>query len=268
MTIAAGTIEYSLSTAKSYVKGIGLSLLLEELDAALEGSVANSVFDEEGIDNLTTLLESVVDTEFDRQEVKRVLESNQRVQSWRVGEALAESYLDHHRDCYFPWPDSRDERKSGSSLPGADLVGLQQKGDELRFAFGEVKTSSDKKYPPTAMYGRTGLKQQLEDLRDKVTIRDDLVKYLGHRAHSSSWRDHYRAASKRYISDNADVSLFGILIRDVQPHEGDLRARVNTLCKDCPDATGIELLAIYSPEHSIESLGEKVVAIKKGGPAQ
>ena len=137
MTIAAGTIEYSLSTAKSYVKGTGLSLLLEELDAALEGPVANSVFDEEGIDNLTTLLESVVDTEFDRQEIKRVLESNKGVESWRVGEALAESYLDHHRDCHFPWPDSRDERKSGSSLPGADLVGLQQKEDELRFAFGE-----------------------------------------------------------------------------------------------------------------------------------
>ena len=54
MTIAAGTIEYSLNTAKSYVKGIGLSLLLEELDAALEGSVANSVFDEEGISNYTS----------------------------------------------------------------------------------------------------------------------------------------------------------------------------------------------------------------------
>ena len=106
---------------------------------------------------------------------------------------------------------------------------------------------------------------RLEDLRDKVTIRDDLVKYLGHRAHSSSWRDHYIAASKRYISDNADVSLFGLLVRDVQPHEDDLRARVNKLCKDCPDAMGIELLAIYLPEHSIESLGEKVVAIKKGG---
>jgi len=268
MTIAAGTIEYLLNTAKSCVKGTGLSLLLKELDAALESTVADSVFDAEGIDNLTALLENVVDTEFDRQEVKRVLESRQMVQPWRVGEALAESYLDHHRNCHFPWPDSRDERKSGSSLPGADLVGLQQKGDELRFAFGEVKTSSDQTYPPTAMYGRTGLKQQLEDLRDKVTIRDDLVKYLGHRASGSSWRDQYISASKRYISDNADVSLFGILIRDVPPHENDLRARVNKLCKDCPDTTGIELLAIYLPEHSIESLSEKVVLIKKGGTTQ
>ena len=268
MTMAIGTVEYSLSTSNSSVSGTGLSFLSEELEAALEDPVANTMLDEEGTANLTALFESVVDTEFDRQEVKRVLESNQKVQSWRVGEVLAESYLDHHRDCYFPWPVSRDERKSGSSLPGADLVGLQQKGDELRFAFGEVKTSIEKKYPPTAMYGRTGLKQQLEDLRDKVTIRNDLVKYLGHRVHSSSWRDHYIAASKRYISDNADVSLFGILVRDVQPHEDDLRARVYKLCKDCPDATGIELLAIYLPEHSIESLGEKVVAIKKGGTAQ
>jgi hypothetical protein len=78
---------------------------------------------------------------------------NQKVpEEWRVGEALAEAYLVAHRTCKFPWPDGRDARKAGSSLPGADLVGFQQHGGTDRFAFGEVKTSGEIRYPPGAMY--------------------------------------------------------------------------------------------------------------------
>ena len=38
------------------------------------------------------------------------------------------------------------------------------------------------------MRGRTGLKKQLEDLRDRNAVRDDLVRYLGHRAVAASFR--------------------------------------------------------------------------------
>lgn len=62
------------------------------------------------------------------------------------------------------------------------MVGFQSNGTDDFFAFGEVKTSTENKYPPGATHGRTGLKQQLEDLKDDVKIKDDLVLHLRYRA--------------------------------------------------------------------------------------
>ena len=265
MTIAAGKTEYTLGIAP--VSAIGLSYTQEELDKALVSTVAGVVFDDPGTAEISALLESVVDTNFERKELKRILENDRELEPWRVGEGLAECYLNHHRDCCFPWPDSRDERKSGSCLPGADLVGFRGSGETIRFTFGEVKTSGEKKYPPTAMYGRTGLKKQLEDLRDTADIRDDLVKYLGYRAPKAAWKADYIAASRRYLHDNRDVALFGCLIRDVQPNENDLSARVAKLSESCPTQMFIELMAIYLPTNSVECLGKRMIAIRKGGDA-
>ena len=263
MTLSAGTVEYTLGTAP--VTGCGISWTAEELDTALAGPVAGVVFDDAGNADCAAILEGLSETEFDREGVQRVLNSEQEPEAWRVGEGLAESYLTHHRNCSFPWPDGRDERKSGSSLPGADLVGFHQDGEQDCFAFGEVKTSGEAKHPPGAMYGRTGLKQQLEDLRDKVSIRDDLVKYLWHWAVNASWKGRFINAYKRYNADSADVCLFGLLVRDVEPHRDDLQVRVTKLGKGCPSAMSIELIAIYLPAGSIDSLSKKVVQSRKGG---
>lgn len=262
MTLATGTVEYTLGAAP--VTGCGLSWTVEELDIALAGAVAEVIFDDAGAADLEAFLGSVPDTEFDPSEVRRVLEAQKAPEDWRVGEALAEAYLVSHRICAFPWPDKRDERKSGSSLPGADLVGFQRDGETDRFAFGEVKTSSEAKYPPGAMHGRTGLTQQIEDLRDEVSIRDDLVKYLMHRAVNALWKDQFICAYRRYNANNTDVQLFGLLVRDVAPHEDDLRVRVSKLGQDCPAAMSIELLAVYLPAGSIQTLSQKVVASRRG----
>ena len=209
--------------------GIGLKWSSDDLDAALDGPVAAVLFDDEGKANIEEILTGLAETDFAQEGLRRVLADPNDIEDWRVGEAIAESYLTDHRHCYFPWPDVRDERKSGSSLPGADLVGLRadENGDCL--AFGEVKTSSESKYPPGAMYGRSGLKQQLEDLRDHEAIRDDLLKYLGHRAKEASWRERFRKAGERYLRNKADVQLYGFLVRDVDPHQDDLRVRAGKL---------------------------------------
>ncbi|HWQ96232.1 MAG TPA: hypothetical protein VN368_02555 [Candidatus Methylomirabilis sp.] len=262
MILAAGAVKYTVCSVP--IIGYGLSYTTSELDSALAGPVSKVVFDDEGTADLTSMLSGLHDTEFNWEAVKRVLEHYRQPEVWRVGEALAESYLAHYRTCTFPWPDGRDERKSGSCLPGADLVGFQLDGSTERFAFGEVKTSSEKFYPPGAMYGRTGLKKQVEDLRDKVGIRDDLVKYLWHRAVNASWKDRFIIAFRRYNSDNTDVMLFGVLVRDVEPHEEDLRIRVSKLSEGCPHAMSIELLALYLPSGSIGLLSEKVLALRGG----
>jgi len=263
--VAVGTTQYAIGT--SPITGTGISYAATELDSALNGPVAAVVFDDEGTDDLSELLEGLTETEFEQQEIRRILNNNNRPESWRIGEALAETYLTRHKECRFPWPDGRDERKSGSSLPGADLVGFQQNEENDRFAFGEVKTSHERQYPPGTMYGRTGLKKQLEDLKDNIHIRDDLVKYLGHRASNSSWQQCYQNASKRYIQDNTDVSLFGVLVRDVDPNQDDLRVRITNLSQNCPAAMSIDLLALYLPHESIDALGEKIMESRQGGEA-
>lgn len=194
MSVAAGTINYQLGTAP--VIGCGFSYSADELNTALSGT--------------------------------------KPPEDWRVGEALAETYLVDQKDCFFPWPDGRDERKSGSSLPGA-------------------------------MHGRTGLKQQLEDLKDDVKIKDDIFRYLGFRAQKSSWEDRFKRAAKNYIQSKTNVRVFGFLVRDVEPNQDDLRTRVTKLAKDQHADMVIELLALYLPQNSIGQLSNSVVSSRSGG---
>ncbi len=263
MTIATGIIAYSLGAPP--VSGCGLVWSVEELDTALAGSVKEVLFDASGKADIAALLAGVTETDFERDELEQILADPKPPEDWRVGEALAECYLVQHKHCFFPWPDGRDERKTGSSLPGADLVGLRNENGEDYFAFGEVKTSTEDKYPPGAMHGRTGLKQQLEDLKDSSKIKDDLVKYLGYRAITAVWKERYRSAARKFLQDKNAVRVFGVLIRDVAPHQDDLRVRVEKLGQDIQGNMKIELLAIYLPTGKISSLSSMVMACKAGG---
>ena len=263
MTIAAGTIAYTLGTIP--VSGCGLLWSGEELDTALAGAVSEVVFDTSGKADIEALLAGLAETDFEKKELAQILTDPKPPEDWRVGEAVAECYLVQQKNCFFPWPDGRDERKTGSSLPGADLVGLHQAEGEDYFVFGEVKTSTENKYPPGAMHGRTGLKQQLEDLKDSAKIKDDLVKYLGYRAGNATWQKQYQGAARKFLRDKNSIRIFGVLIRDVEPHEDDLRVRVEKLGQDIQGDITIELLALYLPAGSIGSLSATVMAQKKGG---
>ena len=262
MRVAEGETIYR--HGKVPCSGVGLAWTADELDAAISGPVAETLFDAKGKADIEAILSSLVETDFEQEGLRRILTNPEDIEDWRVGEAIAETYLTDHRACYFPWPDGRDERKSGSSLPGADLVGFSVDDNGVCFAFGEVKTSNDPAYPPGVMYGRTGLKQQLEDLRDRKTIRDALLKYLGYRAITASWRPRFEAASIRYLKNASDVLLYGVLIRDVPPHEDDLRIRVQILADDCPDRTRIELLALYLPRDRIDGIGREAIVQRTG----
>lgn len=235
----------------------------EALNAAIDERVAAMLVDEEGKTRIEGILTGLADTEFAEGSIKRILSDPEEIEDWRVGEAIAEAYLVDHRACQFPWPDSRDDRKRGSSLPGADLVGFGADAKGFCLAFGEVKTSSEAKYPPGLMYGRTGFKKQLEDLRDSQTIRNDLFIYLWHRPVEASWKSQFEAASIRYLKNPSDVLLFGVLVRDVPPNRDDLRVRVQDLANSCPDETKIELLAIYLPNGCIEGIGKVTLKRRK-----
>jgi len=200
MTMAAGTECYNADVAPITARG---AMYTEaELDEALKTSVVSIIWDEPGAVDLRAILSSLVTTDFSEESVKRILSNQTTPENWRVGEGLAEGFLTEHRNCEFPWPAGRDLRNPRSSPAGTDLVGFQKCNgavDSWRFAFGEVKTSKQKAWPPAVVDGRCGLAEQIEGLRNTPNVKDNLVKYLCYHAQDADWDSHYREAARRYL---------------------------------------------------------------------
>ena len=242
--------------------GIGVRWTVTDLETALADSVVAVLRDETGSAIVRDVLGPLEETEFETDQIEKAARQSTSP-SWRVGEAIAEVYLTDWRNCLFPWPMSRDARRSRASLPGADLVGLATDKTGECFVFGEVKTSSQASYPPGVMYGSSGLRQQLEALQNSVSVRDVLVRYLAFRAEYAPWRDRFQGAARRYLADRSDVRLYGLLIRDVSPNSLDLRASVSSLANNCPGTMQVELLSIYLPEGRIDRLPKDVVPVSE-----
>lgn len=264
LSVPVGTEVYSADYPPVIARGASYSE--SGLDAALSGYISRILWDDTGTADLQAILTSAVTTGFSDRSVKRILGSRPAPQNWRVGEGLAEAFLVEHRACEFPWPSGRDLKNPAASPAGTDLVGFQETGapaDTHRFAFGEVKTSEQEAWPPNVMDGRHGLKKQLEALRDSTDVKDSLVKYLGHHANGTDWFARFRSAATRYLANPADFSLFGVLVRDVEPKREDLAGRAASLAPACPAETSIELRAMYLPRKSINSLAQRAVKARE-----
>lgn len=257
MAVALGSEVYNVDHLRVVARGRSHSA--SQRDAALDSDVRALVRDDSGAKKAATLTSSLHLTGFQTKNLDAVLNGGSPPKDWEVGEAYGEAYLGTHKRCHFPWSDRWDERKDKSSLPGSDLVGLQETGapksPSFRFAFGEVKTSTDEKRPPGVMYGKEGPKKQMEDLRDQHEIRNTLVRYLTMRAQGADWEEKFRTALVRFLAESTDVAIFGVLIRDVTPDERDLKTRSQNIAKKHPAKMHIELLAIYLPVGSISILG-------------
>jgi hypothetical protein len=257
MKISIGQKAYS--AGKPPVKAEGFLFSQTELDAALEHRLPPLLRDDIGKKKLEELIGVLATTDFATDRLAAALNVIPSIRDWQIGESLAEAYLIDHKACEFPWPTGRDLRNPNASAAGADLVGFQLHGKSRRFAFGEVKTSEEERWPPQVVTSRHGLTKQLEVLRDSDQTKDHLVLiYLGHRAFSSDWEIGYRQAVKRYLNNTSDIAIFGFLVRDVVPKAEDLQSRAKALAKGCPNETSIELHALYLPPKSIGSLAEKI----------
>jgi len=268
MPPATGTQTYNADQPP--VMARGYTFTDHELNAMLAEDVRPIVYDEAGAAELGALLAGVATTDFANQALGDVLNAGHEPEPWRVGEAIAEAYLVEHRHCEFPWPGGRDLKNPQSSPAGTDLVGFQTQGspDSVRFSFGEVKTSNHNEYPPSLMWGRHGLKQQLEALRDDPAVKDALVKYLGLHSAGRPWLPRFQHAAARYIHDRTDVAIFGVLVRDVTPHHLDFSGRAASLAHECPPLCAIELLGLYLPGVSIETLPSRVQPPPPAGVVQ
>jgi len=211
--------------------------------------VAARLHDAQGADDFETHLRGLANTGFARDSLAAILAAQvPEERDWAVGEAIAEAHLQQAHSVIWPWNMERDKRTPRASLPGADLVGFQVKGDLVRLALGEVKTSSDTNTPPNVMSGRGGMRHQLEELAHNLTLIGQLLKWLQPRCKGTAYEASFDLAVSLLLeSGNRAVVLFGVLIRDIPPDQRDLSARGQLLAKSLEDPTRCHLIALYLP---------------------
>ncbi len=195
---------------------------------------------------LSGLASTGMATEF----IGRLLNAIPEPKSWEIGEALAECLLrdDADQEVHWPWNMVWDRRTPRASLPGADLVGFRCEGDTALLLFGEVKTSTDENTPPSVMNGGSGMAWQLEQSATRLDVQHALLKWLFDRCKTNLHEQLYEKAVARYLnSSGKDMLLVGVLIRDTEPSELDLKARGRALAAALPAPTRIELIAWYFP---------------------
>lgn len=230
-----------------------------EFNSFIANEVAPRLYDETGKADFTAHLNSLASTGFAQDSLQAILEAEHpEERDWAVGEALAEAWLSREHGVIWPWNMERDKRTSQASLPGADLVGFVTQGSETRLALGEVKSSSDRGTPPNVMSGRKGMTRQLENLATDVGLLHTLLRWLQPRCRGNSAEPHFNAAIKLlFQSGNKAMTLFGVLVRDTQPDERDLRSRGQHLGDIVNAPAGCHLLALYLP-CSIASLPARI----------
>jgi len=238
----------------------------DELGAFLTGPVAARLDDAEGGAELHDHLRGLSLTGMGQDALEEVFAAEvPEARDWAAGEALAEAVLQEHHDVVLPWNTERDKRNPFASLPGADIVGFQRDGDSHRLALGEVKCSSEAKWPPQVMSGRSGgIGHQLDTLATNLGTICQLLKWLLPRVQRTEHKGTFNQACTRYFnSGRRDLALFGILVRDQEARDADLRARGSSLSERLQVPTRCSLIALYLP-WPISRLPE---LIRQGGAA-
>lgn len=233
----------------------------DEFNAFMADDVASRLYDEPGKIDFTSHLNSLASTGFAQDSLQAILEAEHpEERDWAVGEAMAEAWLSREHDVIWPWNMERDKRTPQASLPGADLVGFVIQGSETRLVLGEVKCSSDSNAPPNVMTGRNGMTRQIESLATDIGLLYTLIRWLQPRCSGNNAEPHFNAAIGLLLkSGNRAMTLFGLLVRDTQPDERDLRGRGQHLGKLIKAPANCFLLALYLP-CSIASLPDRVQA--------
>jgi hypothetical protein len=203
---------------------------------------ASRLYDEEGTNDFEAHLRGLANTGFANNSLNEILNAEiPEERNWAVGEAIAEAYL-------MPWNMERDKRNPNASLQGADLVGFEIIGENVRLVLGEVKTSCETKTPPSVMYGRSGIEHQIDNLANNLGLINRLLKWLLPRCKGTRYETHFNAAIFLFLnSGNKAVALFGVLIRDTEPNELDLQARGRSLADTLHNPSTCQLIALYLP---------------------
>jgi hypothetical protein len=235
--------QYDETVYNIYVSGFSA----EEADCRqyFKNRVLTKMAAADGAEQLREYLAELKTTGFEADKLLAQIETAPQPKDWEVGETLAEAILEDEHEAMFPWETGWDKRASRASLPGADIVGFQNKAAP-RFIFGQVKSSSEKRVPPQIVnYGVDCLKNQMHSLRHRKNERQQLIQWLLPRVKGTDWESVFNEALNRYA--NNEYFLTGILLsgnRDIDP---------NDLCGICQDIQHtaddgeIVLLGYYIP---------------------
>jgi len=226
-------------------------------EALLRNQVKNKLLDQPQRDELLNYLTTLEqDTGFQKSETLLIdIQSLQNqevdVQNFRIGEAVAEVILEENFSCRFYWNELRDARNPRGNKTGADLVGFIEIDNEILFLFGEVKTSSEQKSPPQVMTNAGGIEYQLKDLYNDHQKRLILISYIKSKiglVDSEGFKQDFDNAIKNYYKQNStNYMLYGVLVRDTNPDENDIKLSYEKLKAEILEPTGLKLLAIYLP---------------------
>lgn len=241
-------LEYGDNNNSTSWEGISLSDSEEFLEF-LQNEVADRLYDISGRNDFREDLRGLSLTGMGRENLEAILNSEEpEERDWAIGEAIAEAFLISEHKVLFPWNMERDKRNPKASLQGADIVGFLKTSTGFRFVLGEVKTSSEKRYPPQNMSGRSGqMGHQIDNLANDLSVIYQLIRWLHPRCKNTEYQEAFEESSTIFFdSGNKDMILYGILIRDTTPNELDLRKRGNSLGNNISTTT-CKLIAIYLP---------------------
>lgn len=233
----------------------GILLDNKEFEELAQDKVRNLLIDKPQRDSLLEQLKSLEqDTGFKASktlliDIQALTDTKVNVRDFRIGEALAEVILTENFRCRFYWNELRDTRNPEGNKAGADLVGFIEIENEVLFLFGEVKTSSEQKHPPQVMTNPKGMENQIKELYNNQSKRRILISYLCSKLNSveGNLKQDFENAKKNYYKENGEYLLYGVLVRDVEPNEDDLKSSYNELKQHMLDYIGLKLLAIYVP---------------------
>lgn len=244
--------QYSESTTRGY-KGITFDENKSQM--LLQSEVKNNLIDKPQRDELISILERLKqDTGFEKSEtlladIQALQNETVNVKDFRIGEALAEVVLKKYFSCRFYWNELRDARNPKGNKTGADLVGFIEINNEVLFLFGEVKTSSEQQSPPQVMTNPTGIENQLKDLYNDAKKRMNLISYIQNKIGlNTNFKQDFDNAIRNYYKQNSSqYLLYGVLVRDTEPKENDIKKSFDKLKNEILNPTGLKLLAIYLP---------------------
>lgn len=247
-------------------KYLGISVDTGECRGHMQNGVKDNLIDrEEWQDSLNRLNALRDETGFTASpellaDIQALENKEIECQQFRVGEAYTEIILEQEFSCRFHWNENRDSRNPKGNKTGADLIGFIEVEGQVLFLFGEVKTSSEvANRPPQVMTSADGIERQLRDLYNDRAKRLVLISYLKnkmrHYPAGHQFRSDFDSSHRAYYSGLGDYQLIGVLVRDVEPDERDLRASYQRLQGQILTPKGIKLLALYVPIAKEEWLG-------------
>ncbi|MCD7836928.1 MAG: hypothetical protein LUG83_09860 [Lachnospiraceae bacterium] len=241
-------LEYEKRDENGKLEYEGISFVKDAFPTFLKQTISPIYKDE---DYNAQMKEVAIDmTGFDSENLQAVFDTIPKVSNFRIGELVAEKIVESRYSAKFTYNSDRDLKNPNSNNTGADLVGfIEMEDGAVNFLFGEVKTSEEYKNPPGVMYGSNGMIDQLVELGTNSDKLKSLVKWIFIKCNSDKdllVQKYITEAMQHYMKDRSSIQLIGVLVRDTNPNEMDLKNRYIDLKKRINGQHNVQLLAVYS----------------------